>query len=108
MRAYLIGAPLFDEGSEGLLNDCEKSNRELLSALRRDDNEEALHKIAVDDWQKGRMTRPMKAKDVDLSQAGAATHAVTMRSMCTKQSHMESAVKHLHLKCTPGPPKRAT
>ena len=49
------------------LDKCEQNNRELLTSLRNDSNELALHEIAFGDWEKGRMSKPMRAKDVDTS-----------------------------------------
>ena len=68
-RALMPGAPLFDEGAEEHLDKCETSNRELLASLRHDENEKALHTIAFEDWQKYRMTKPVRALDADISQA---------------------------------------
>ncbi len=47
------------------LNDCASSNRDLLPTIRRDENEEALHQSAFEDWAKGRMTEPMRARNVN-------------------------------------------
>ena len=63
------GAPLFDEGAEKQFNNAAVSNRELLERVRCDENEEALHQIAFDDWEKGRMTKPRKAKDMKTEMA---------------------------------------
>ena len=62
------GGPLFNDGAEGSLCDCEESNRALIASLRADANEEALHKIAFDDHAKGRMSEPKRIQGADLSQ----------------------------------------
>ena len=79
------GAPLFNEGAEWLLNNCRSSNKELIASLRQasvvwpllralqsrfrnDCNEEQLHAIAHEDWEKHRLSKPVKARDIDWSQ----------------------------------------
>ena len=48
--------------------DHEESNRALIASLRTDPNEEALHKIALDDFENNRMTKPQRVDDEDISQ----------------------------------------
>ena len=54
---------------DALSGDCVQSNAEVLKSLRTDDNEAALHALAVEDARLGRMSAPRPARDVDLSQA---------------------------------------
>ena len=68
-----IGAPVYDEGAEHELPDCEESNRALIASLRPDQNEDALHRIAFEDCAKGRMTEPMKVEDASIGQAETLT-----------------------------------
>ena len=70
---FFPGAPIYKDGAEPMLPSCEESNHALLSSLRYDQNEEALHKIAFDDWAKGRMTEPKKAACIDTSQVSAGS-----------------------------------
>ena len=64
-----------------LLNECEVSNRALISSLRPDANEEALHRIAFDDCAKGRMTKPKRVQCVDTSQV-SLFYIVSLCLMC--------------------------
>ena len=62
---------MYDEGEKWLTCECEESNKKLIASIRQDANEEALHEIALDDWMKGRMTKPKCVAEVDTSQARA-------------------------------------
>ncbi len=66
------GAPLYDDGAEEMMSNCCASNGELLASIRQDDNEEELHKIALEDWEKDRMSEPVRASKVDTSQVASA------------------------------------
>ena len=78
----VAGAPLFDEGAEKYLADCNNSNSELVKSLRRDENEEALHKIALDDWKMNRMTEPKRVRDIDTSQVCLDAESAPLCSSC--------------------------
>ena len=64
----LAGGPLYDEGAEQQLGDCRESNQALIASLRPDSNEDALHKIALGDYEKGRMTEPRRVTEADIDQ----------------------------------------
>ncbi len=54
---------------DALYGNCVESNTELLNSLRTDENEAALHALAVEDARLGRMSTPLPARDMDLSEA---------------------------------------
>ena len=64
----LLGGPLYNEGAEDKFGDCAQSNRSLLTSMKPDSNEEALHKIAWDDYEKGRMSKPSRVADACVDQ----------------------------------------
>ena len=60
------GGPLYNESEENDFGDCQKSSRALIASMKQDKNEDALHKIAFDDYEKGRMTQPRKVTNLCL------------------------------------------
>ena len=62
------GAPLYTEWVDCSRDECRASNEAVLSTLRPDEHEKELHEIAINDWQKGRMTKPQRVAEMDTSQ----------------------------------------
>ena len=61
------GAPLFDNDAGTLWWECEASNSELIASLREGAHSTALHELTMADARLGRMTLPVPADRVDLS-----------------------------------------
>ena len=62
------GADLYTGDPHDLWRSCRESNSQLLASLREDANEDGLHELTKEDWQKSRMTRPLPASAYDLGQ----------------------------------------
>ena len=52
---------------------CAESNAELLGSLREDPNSGALHQLAWDDFEKGRMSKPVPVSSVDLNKVSCVS-----------------------------------
>ncbi len=62
---------------------CAESNAELIGSLREDPNAEALHQMTLDDYDKGRMTKPVPVSTIDATQALGIVRAVQSVPLCT-------------------------
>lgn len=60
------GADLYTGDEHELWRSCRESNSQLIESLRADSNEDALHKLATDDWKKSRLSEPKPASEYDL------------------------------------------
>ena len=68
MLLLSTGADLYTGDPHDLWRSCRESNSQLLASLREDANEDGLHELTKEDWQKSRMTRPLPAPAHDLGQ----------------------------------------
>ena len=63
------GADLYDDADiDQLWWQCHENNLEVLRTLKEDDNSAELHRLTLKDAALGRMSSPMPASDVDLTQ----------------------------------------
>ena len=63
------GADLYDEADiDQLWRQCHESNLQVLRTLKEDVNSAELHKLTLNDAGLGRMSRPVPASEVDLTQ----------------------------------------
>ena len=67
VEIFRQGADLYDEGTNLSFDKNAESNAGLITSLRSDENDQALHEIAMDDFSKHRMTEPVRASTLDSS-----------------------------------------
>jgi len=78
---FCSGAPLFDEEEYWChWRRCKDSNKELLASLREDERAEKLHQIAIDDYEKQRMSMPVRAADIDFPRCCVAPDLPSRRA----------------------------
>jgi len=103
---FAIGAPLLDDDADWCRGRCKPSNTELLASLRADANEEQLHKIAFEDWEKHRMSEPVKANDIDTSQMLCCPRFGVAQGIKPDGSEKVRAVDHFSWSHSNGQKKR--
>ena len=70
LRDFMLftGADIYTSGEQEMWQSCWESNQQLLTSLRADANEDGLHELALDDWEKSRLSEPSPASACDLGQ----------------------------------------
>lgn len=77
-------AVVMPEVSDLGVGECAAGNAELFASLREDVNAQALHDITLDDFAKGRMSKPVRAAEFDSDQVRLAPRFAVVQGEKTR------------------------
>ena len=107
MIALCSGAPLFDEEEYWChWRRCKASNSELLASLREDARAMQLHQIAIDDYAKHRMSKPVRAAEIDFSKVLCCPRFAIEQGVRPDGTEKVRAVDHFSWSFSNGQKKR--